>query len=90
MLSNMLFFFSLAIANNTTLTFGTIDEIQKLHITTIPLGESPKYVLYKLIRHKLIGGCSNFICVYNITTKLSVPAKSELGRARDYQERHFV
>jgi DNA damage-binding protein 1 len=34
---------SLAIANNTTLTFGTIDEIQKLHITTIPLGESPKY-----------------------------------------------
>ena len=35
-------FFSLAIANDSTLTLGTIDEIQKLHIRTIPLGESPR------------------------------------------------
>ncbi|XP_062512906.1 DNA damage-binding protein 1-like [Corticium candelabrum] len=38
---------SLAIANNSTLTFGTIDEIQKLHITTVPLGESPKRITFQ-------------------------------------------
>ncbi|TNM90826.1 hypothetical protein fugu_003115 [Takifugu bimaculatus] len=32
---------SLALANNSTLTIGTIDEIQKLHIRTVPLYESP-------------------------------------------------
>lgn len=38
------FFFptSLALANNSTLTIGTIDEIQKLHIRTVPLYESPR------------------------------------------------
>lgn len=36
-------FFSLAIADKNTLTIGTIDEIQKLHIRTVPLGESPRY-----------------------------------------------
>ena len=34
--------FSLALANDSTLTIGTIDEIQKLHIRTVPLGESPR------------------------------------------------
>lgn len=33
---------SLALANNSTLTIGTIDEIQKLHIRTVPLYESPR------------------------------------------------
>ena len=36
------FFDSLALANNSTLTIGTIDEIQKLHIRTVPLYESPR------------------------------------------------
>ncbi|XP_033962614.1 LOW QUALITY PROTEIN: DNA damage-binding protein 1 [Pseudochaenichthys georgianus] len=35
---------SLALANNSTLTIGTIDEIQKLHIRTVPLYESPRSV----------------------------------------------
>ena len=35
-------FNSLALANNSTLTFGTIGEIQKLHIRTVPLHESPR------------------------------------------------
>lgn len=35
-------FNSLALANNSTLTIGTIDEIQKLHIRTVPLYESPR------------------------------------------------
>lgn len=39
---NLYFCCSLALANDGTLTIGTIDEIQKLHIRTIPLGESPR------------------------------------------------
>lgn len=38
---------SLALANDGTLTIGTIDEIQKLHIRTIPLGESPRRIAYQ-------------------------------------------
>jgi DNA damage-binding protein 1 len=34
--------FSLALANASALTIGTIDDIQKLHIRTVPLGESPR------------------------------------------------
>uniref|UniRef100_A0A7P0Z3Z5 DNA damage-binding protein 1 n=1 Tax=Homo sapiens TaxID=9606 RepID=A0A7P0Z3Z5_HUMAN len=38
---------SLALANNSTLTIGTIDEIQKLHIRTVPLYESPRKICYQ-------------------------------------------
>uniref|UniRef100_A0A8C0IFI1 DNA damage-binding protein 1 n=1 Tax=Bubo bubo TaxID=30461 RepID=A0A8C0IFI1_BUBBB len=38
---------SLALANNSTLTIGTIDEIQKLHIRTVPLFESPRKICYQ-------------------------------------------
>ncbi|XP_033123862.1 DNA damage-binding protein 1-like [Anneissia japonica] len=38
---------SLALANDTSLMIGTIDEIQKLHIRTIPLGESPSRIAYQ-------------------------------------------
>ncbi|KAG7473858.1 hypothetical protein MATL_G00100300 [Megalops atlanticus] len=38
---------SLALANNSTLTIGTIDEIQKLHIRTVPLCESPRRICYQ-------------------------------------------
>ena len=33
---------SLAIAKEDSLTLGTIDGIQKLHIRTVPLGEQPR------------------------------------------------
>ena len=33
---------SLAVASEGALTIGTIDEIQKLHIRTVPLGETPR------------------------------------------------
>ena len=36
-------FYSLAVASEGALTIGTIDEIQKLHIRTVPLGETPRY-----------------------------------------------
>ena len=38
---------SLALATDSTVTIGTIDEIQKLHIRTVPLGESPRRITYQ-------------------------------------------
>ncbi|ELU03057.1 hypothetical protein CAPTEDRAFT_148808 [Capitella teleta] len=38
---------SLALANDCTLTIGTIDEIQKLHIRNVPLGETPRRIAYQ-------------------------------------------
>lgn len=29
------------------MTIGTIDEIQKLHIRTVPLGETPRRIAYQ-------------------------------------------
>lgn len=36
----------LAIASEEELTIGTIDEIQKLHIRTVPLGEQPRRIAH--------------------------------------------
>jgi len=38
---------SLALASDSSVTIGTIDEIQKLHIRTIPLGETPRRIAYQ-------------------------------------------
>nr|CAG4647642.1 EOG090X00HD [Moina brachiata] len=38
---------SLVLATDTMVTIGTIDEIQKLHIRTVPLGESPRRIAYQ-------------------------------------------
>ncbi|XP_063367200.1 DNA damage-binding protein 1 [Cydia amplana] len=38
---------SLALATDSTVTIGTIDEIQKLHIRTVPLGEMPRRIAYQ-------------------------------------------
>ncbi|XP_028397691.1 DNA damage-binding protein 1-like [Dendronephthya gigantea] len=38
---------SLALSNANSLTIGTIDEIQKLHIRTVPLAESPRRIAYQ-------------------------------------------
>ncbi|KAK2188211.1 hypothetical protein NP493_140g03066 [Ridgeia piscesae] len=38
---------SLALSNDSSLTIGTIDEIQKLHIRTVPLGETPRRISYQ-------------------------------------------
>lgn len=39
--------FSLALATSEGITIGTIDEIQKLHIRTVPLGETPRRIAYQ-------------------------------------------
>lgn len=38
---------SLALATESSVTIGTIDEIQKLHIRTVPLGETPRRIAYQ-------------------------------------------
>lgn len=38
---------SLALATDSTVTIGTYDEIQKLHIRTIPLHETPRRITYQ-------------------------------------------
>lgn len=38
---------SLALATKSSVILGTIDEIQKLHIRTVPLGESPRRIAYQ-------------------------------------------
>ncbi|XP_050685105.1 DNA damage-binding protein 1 isoform X1 [Leptidea sinapis] len=38
---------SLALATDSTVTIGTIDEIQKLHIRSVPLGETPRRIAYQ-------------------------------------------
>ncbi|CAK1553322.1 unnamed protein product [Leptosia nina] len=38
---------SLALATDSTVTIGTIDEIQKLHIRTVPLNETPRRIAYQ-------------------------------------------
>lgn len=43
---------SLAIATEESLTIGTIDDIQKLHIRTVPLGEMPRRISHQVRREK--------------------------------------
>lgn len=33
---------SLALATESSLTIGTVDQVQKLHIRNVPLGEMPR------------------------------------------------
>ena len=37
-------FHSLALVDDNTLLIGSVDQIQMLHIQTIPLGETPRYM----------------------------------------------
>ena len=44
--NNVLFPDSIVLAEDSTVTIGTIDEIQKLHIRSIPLGETAARITY--------------------------------------------
>ena len=46
-LNSVAFSDSLALATETSLTIGTIDEIQKLHIRTVALSETPRRIAYQ-------------------------------------------
>jgi len=48
---------SLALASEDTLIIGTIDEIQKLHIRTVPLGEQPRRIAHQDSTRTFLVGC---------------------------------
>ena len=41
----------LALSNDAELSIGTIDDIQKLHIQTVPLGEHPRRICHSMNHH---------------------------------------
>lgn len=53
-----MFVYSLALATDSTFTIGTIDQIQKLHIRTVPLGETPRRIAYQE---------SSMVCYFKFT-----------------------
>ncbi|KAK9497804.1 hypothetical protein O3M35_003726 [Rhynocoris fuscipes] len=64
---------SLALANDTMVAIGTIDEIQKLHIRSVPLYEGPRRIAYQ--EHSQTFGV--------ITTRLDVQGLSGLEVQRE-------
>ena len=56
---------SLALVNDNTLTIGSLDKIQMLHIHTIPLAESPRCVHPQLYIH-FIRGTGSFCSLLRI------------------------
>lgn len=65
---------SLALANNNTLLIGKIDEIQKLHIRTVPLYESPRRIAY-LEQTQCFGVITSRIETIDSTLGESVPVR---------------
>lgn len=68
----------LALASPSQLTIGTIDAIQKLHVTTIPLaaGEMGKRIAYHASSKSLV-----------VAVSVAVPSAGGDGR---FVERHFI
>lgn len=62
---------SLAIAKEASLAIGTIDEIQKLHMRTVPLREQPRRIAHQeasksfavLTLARAPGACCYCVCV---------------------------
>ena len=48
---------SLAVASEDMLTIGTIDDIQKLHVRTVPLSEQPRRIAHQEATHTFLVGC---------------------------------
>ena len=42
--SSLTLYYSSALVDDSTLLIGSVDQIQMLHIQTIPLGETPRYM----------------------------------------------
>ena len=59
---------SMALADDSSLTIGTIDEIQKLHIRTVALAESPRRIAYQEAS-QVEGGSS--VALWSITATRS-------------------
>jgi DNA damage-binding protein 1 len=48
---------SLAVATGGTLSIGTVDEIQKLHIRAVPLGEQPRRIAHQVASRSFLVAC---------------------------------
>lgn len=68
---------SLALATDSTVTIGTIDEIQKLHIRTVPLGETPRRIAYQ--------EASQTFAVITMRVEKLEWGGGEAGRALDHE-----
>jgi hypothetical protein len=53
----------LAIAGDSSLTIGSIDEIQKLHMRSIPLGEMPRRIAHQVLYPGRVLSCDVLLCV---------------------------
>uniref|UniRef100_A0A673MWR0 DNA damage-binding protein 1 n=1 Tax=Sinocyclocheilus rhinocerous TaxID=307959 RepID=A0A673MWR0_9TELE len=62
---------SLALANNSTLTIGTIDEIQKLHIRTTVAEKEVKGAVYSMVEFngKLLASINSTVRLYEWTAE---------------------
>ena len=55
---------SLAVASDSALTIGTIDDIQKLHIRTVPLGQQPRRIAHQPTTRTFA------VCCFNLSAGL--------------------
>jgi DNA damage-binding protein 1 len=54
----------LALTSESGLRIGTVDDIQKIHVQTMYLGESPRRICYSSKAGVYVGEFSSFICDY--------------------------
>lgn len=78
---------SLALSTGSSLTIGSIEEIQKLHIQTVPLGEMPKRYAFCPTRRLILSRIQHHPALksYCVTT-----AKVEVGNDGMEKETHWV
>ncbi|KAK9936889.1 hypothetical protein M0R45_013711 [Rubus argutus] len=70
---------SLAIAKEGELTIGTIDDIQKLHIRSIPLGEHARRICHQE-QSRTFAICSMIVMYYCVGTAYVLPEENEPTR----------
>jgi DNA damage-binding protein 1 len=73
----------LALASQEGLTIGAVDEIQKLHVRTVPLGEQPRRIAHHLRSHTFVVAIEG--------TRMSAGGEElvEAGSLRLYDESSF-
>jgi DNA damage-binding protein 1 len=68
----------LALVTDKALSIGTIDEIQKLHIRSVPLGEMPRRIAHHEASH-----------VFCVLTQRNLDTEEEANHLRLYDEHTF-
>ena len=81
---------SLALASSSGFTVGSVAAIQKLHIQSIPLGESPKRIVHqeKTSTYGVITMRSNIVTAPSVSTLCqSISDSADLGNGMDSDSR---